>query len=95
MRESKIEAYLTERTKNVLGGRALKFLPYLMAGMPDRILLLPGGQVLWVETKAPGEKLRPKQKQRQRQLQELGFYVAVIDSIEGVDLLIEALRRRG
>lgn len=48
---------------------------------PDRIFYLPGGQPLIVEFKRPGEKPRPQQDERLSELRDLGYIVAVIDSV--------------
>ncbi len=53
-----------------------------MAGVPDRLVLLPKGKIYFVELKAPGKKLRPLQLKRKEQLESLGFKVYVIDSYE-------------
>ena len=48
-------------------------------GMPDRMILLPGGRIGFVEVKAPGKKPRPLQIKRHGQLRALGFPVFVLD----------------
>lgn len=48
-------------------------------GVPDRIVLLPGGCMAFVEVKAPGEKPRPLQTSRHKLLRRLGFKVYVLD----------------
>ena len=55
------------------GGLCPKFVSPGTAGMPDRLLLLPGGRILFVEVKAPGKKPHPLQKHRHEQLRALGF----------------------
>jgi len=57
--------------------------------MPDRIILLPKGKVIFVELKAPGKSLRPLQIKRKEQLESLGFKVYIIDSYEKVDVFIQ------
>ena len=47
--------------------------------MPDRLILMPGGKLAFVELKAPGHSLRPLQVKRKRQLEALGFSVYCID----------------
>lgn len=59
---------------------ALKFVSPGMSGVPDRLVLLPGGQLIFVEMKRPGGKLQPLQLKRKRDLEQLGFRVEVIDS---------------
>jgi len=54
MRERDIEAYLRDQIKR-LGGIAYKFVSPGNAGVPDRLVLLPGAGVVFVELKAPGK----------------------------------------
>lgn len=87
MREKEIEAKLKKEVEKV-GGLALKFISPGMAGVPDRIVLLPYKVIALVELKAPGERLRPLQLKRKEQLEKLGFKVYVIDSIQTVDVFM-------
>lgn len=66
------------------GGIAPKFVSPSFAGMPDRLVLLPGGVFAFAELKAPGMKPRALQVARHRMLRELGFKVYVIDGIEQI-----------
>ena len=75
MRESEIERQLAVSVKR-LGGMAVKFVSPGLDGVPDRIILLPGRKIAFVELKAPGKKPRPLQEK----LEGLGFPVYVIDS---------------
>jgi len=90
MREKYIETKLRDRVKEK-GGRAIKFVSPGTNGMPDRLILLPGGRVVFTEVKAPGKNLRPLQELRARQLRELGFQVYMVDSPAGVDQLVEEI----
>lgn len=57
-------------------------------GIPDRLVILPGGKCIFVELKREGEKPRPIQDFRIKQLMHLGCNVLIIDSLEDVrDLL--------
>lgn len=82
-REKDIEAYLREQVK-ALGGRAYKFVSPGNAGVPDRLVCLPRGKVIFVELKAPGKKPTALQTVQHRKLRELGFTVFVVSSKEGV-----------
>jgi hypothetical protein len=84
MRETQIERRLCKGVKK-LGGLALKFTPSGYAGMPDRIVLLPGGWTAFVETKAPGKELRALQDKRAKELMALGFPFYKLDTLEKVD----------
>ena len=86
MLEKQIERKLVTAVK-AAGGICPKFVSPGMDGMPDRLVLMPGGRMAFVELKAPGKKPRPLQVKRKRQLEALGFSVYCIDStgqIEGV-----------
>ncbi len=54
MRENKIESTFVTATKK-RGGLCLKFVSPSMAGVPDRLVLLPGAHFAFVEMKAPGK----------------------------------------
>ncbi|SHI90747.1 VRR-NUC domain-containing protein [Clostridium amylolyticum] len=83
LQESTIEKRLKKEIE-LIGGKALKFVSPGMSGVPDRIVLLPHGKLIFVELKAPGEKPRPIQNKRIKELRALGFRVEIIDSIEKV-----------
>ena len=78
MREKQLEQKLVKAVKNV-GGLALKFVSPGYDGVPDRLLLFPGGKMAFVEVKAPGSKPRPLQRKRHATLRSLGFKVYVLD----------------
>ena len=82
-REKDIERRLiTEVRKN--GGLCLKFISPGWSGAPDRICLWPDGEVVFVELKRPGGRVRPLQERRAEQLHKLGFEVLVVDSTEKI-----------
>ncbi|WPS86481.1 VRR-NUC domain-containing protein [Brevibacillus halotolerans] len=87
MREKDIEAYLRKQVKSI-GGRAYKFESPGNAGVPDRLVLFPGGRAAFVELKAPGKKPTALQLAQGKKISGLGFTVLVIDSKEGVDEFI-------
>lgn len=78
MREKRIERVLVKAVKTA-GGICPKFVSPGFDGMPDRLVLLPGGAAGFVEMKAPGKKPRPLQESRHRLLRELGFRVYILD----------------
>lgn len=83
MLESKIEAAFVKRVKD-LGGIAEKFVSPNKRSVPDRLVLLPGGKMLFVELKAPGKKPTELQLRDHAKRRALGFTVLVIDSLEAV-----------
>lgn len=86
MRERDIERYLSQEVL-AKGGIAYKFVSPQRRGVPDRVVLFPGGWLIWVELKAPGKTPEPHQLREHERMRKMGQRVAVIDSFEGVDLL--------
>ena len=93
MREKEIEKKLTLEAKK-RGGLAVKFVSPGMAGVPDRLVLLPGGKIVFVELKAPGRKMSQRQVKVAKRLAELGHIVRVIDSIEGIRIFLREVLAR-
>lgn len=87
MRERDIEAYLVTRCRRV-GALCYKWTSPGHAGVPDRICVLPSGQVVFVELKAPGKKPTHAQLREHARLREYKQKVVVIDSIESVEELL-------
>ena len=90
MNEKDIESRLRKDVK-AAGGLALKFVSPGYAGVPDRVVLMPGGMMCFAELKAPGKVMRPLQMKRKKQLESLGFKVCCIDSIEQIKDLINEM----
>ena len=91
MREKEIERDFTLMVKQA-GGLALKFVSAGMNGMPDRLVLLPGGHMAFVEVKAPGKAPRPLQEARHRMLRKLGFKVYVLDDAGQIGGILDEIR---
>lgn len=87
MRENVIEAYLRDRVKEI-GGKAYKFVSPGNNGVPDRLVCLPGGRVVFVELKAPGKTPTPLQLRQHEILKKLGFTVLVVSCKESADAFI-------
>ena len=83
VREKDIEKKLVEAVREI-GGLAPKFVSPGWDGVPDRLILLPGKRMAFVELKAPGKKLRPVQIRRKEQMESLGFRVYCIDGVEQI-----------
>lgn len=90
MLESRVENYLKKKVEKI-GGKAFKWVPVGVVGVPDRMVLLPGGKVIFVELKAPGKKARKLQEYRAKQLRALGFQVECLDTIEKIDELLKGV----
>ncbi len=88
MREKQIEKELVNAVK-AEGGICPKLICPGMNGMPDRLVLLPGCRIGFVEVKAPGKKPRPLQMNRHRLLLKLGFPVFILDDPEQIPKIIE------
>ena len=88
--EKEIEAYLVRSVKNK-NGLCMKWTSPGNAGVPDRIIMIPGGKVYFVELKAEGkrENLSPLQKNFIRKLKSLNCDVRVISSFKEVDNFIK------
>lgn len=91
MLERTIERRLFESTKK-RGGIAYKFITTNRAGIPDRMVCLPGGKIAFIELKAPGKKPRPLQQVRHNELEALGQKVFVIDDINQVEEVLNAIQ---
>ena len=61
-----------------MGGKFMKFTSPGNDGVPDRIAILPGGRVWFVELKREGEKPTAVQKWQLEQLRKMGCNVALI-----------------
>lgn len=83
MRESRIETKLRQKV-HAKGGICLKLSPQFFEGIPDRLVILPGGMEL-VETKSKGGRLTPRQQYVHEQLKKIGHTVRVLNTIEKVE----------
>ena len=91
MREKRIEQALFHAVRQQ-GGIALKLVSPSYAGLPDRLVLLPGGHMAFVEVKAPGKKPRVLQVKRMELLRRLGFRVYVLDAMEEIGGILNEVR---
>ena len=85
MLEKDIERHLRDGVRN-MGGWCLKMVCPGFTGVPDRMILLPGGAMAFVETKRPGQRERQRQAFVQSRLRKMGFRVfSSVDSWAKVD----------
>ncbi|AGG66894.1 VRR-NUC domain-containing protein [Corynebacterium callunae] len=91
MLEQKIEKQLFEQVRK-RGGKAYKLTSPGTAGMPDRMVCLPGGHLAFIELKAPGQKPRPLQQARHKQLQQLGQRVYTIDGAHQIEKVLNEIQ---
>lgn len=91
MREKSIEQKLALMVKK-RGGICPKWVSPGFDGVPDRIVLLPGGRIAFVEVKAPGKKPRPLQIARHKLLTHLGFKVYILDTEEQIGGILDEIQ---
>ena len=91
MRESAVERKLVAEVKK-RGGLAVKFVSPGLDGVPDRLVLLPGGKITFVELKATGKSMRPLQQKRAKQLIGLGFRVYCVDRKEMIGGVLDEIQ---
>lgn len=91
IRESEVERMLVSEAARI-GGRAYKWVSPGNNGVPDRIVILPGGRVCFVELKTPVGVLSPVQKVQIRTLKSLGTDT---DTVYGLKGLAEWFEDRG
>lgn len=87
MLEKTIEQHLVTAARR-RGGQAYKWTSPGRVGVPDRLVILPGGRVLGVECKAPGKAPTVLQARMLAELRALGLEVAVVASFEAIDQLL-------
>lgn len=90
MKEYSVEKHLIRKAQ-ARGGMCIKFTSPGMSGVPDRIVILPGGKIGFAELKAPGKKPRRLQRNVLRGLYLLGCRVCVIDNPESAENFIRRL----
>lgn len=85
--EKDIEKYLIKQIK-MRGGKCIKLSSQHEEGLPDRMVLLPGGGVFFVELKRKNGKLSPMQEVQHRFFKKLGMRVYVPFVKDDVDTLL-------
>lgn len=93
MRDSEklIEKQLVKEIK-AMSGMCIKLLTNFLVGLPDRLILLPGARIYFVETKSQGDKPRLIQVKIHKDIAKLGFDVRVIDSKEKLNDFIKEIK---
>lgn len=91
--ENEIEKYLVDSIESV-GGQCFKWVSPGNRGVPDRIVLMPGQKICFVETKREnGGRIRNLQKYRAKQIESYGFKTFFIKTKSQVDKLAECLNK--
>ena len=86
--EKRLERLLKNTVENKMGGLCVKLLSDFMIGLPDRMCLLPGSRIFFIELKTTGKKPRKIQVHMHQVLRKLGFDVYVIDSTDSMMRLL-------
>lgn len=86
--ESNIEKRLVRGVRQ-LGGEAYKFISPGRSGVPDRIVILPEGQILFAELKTETGRLSPAQLRQVTRMRELGARVVVLYGMDDVTRFLE------
>lgn len=84
MLERDVEKALVKRVK-ALGGMAEKFTSPARRSVPDRLVTMPDGQIIFVELKAPGKKPTKAQERDHTKRRAMGCDVRVIDNKDDAD----------
>lgn len=94
MLENEIERRLRDGVKG-MGGLCLKLACPGFTGVPDRMILLPGGVIAFAELKRPGQRERKRQAYVQYKLRHLGFMVfSSVDNPRGIYDVLDWCARR-
>ena len=92
VRERDVESYLVQKLESA-GFPCHKFHPDGKAGMPDRVVLLPGSRVVWIETKTTGGHLEEIQKLQHKRLRDIGHKVFVIWNKDDADRVVDEITK--
>ena len=87
MKESTIEAKLVRMVRE-LGGLCFKFVSPGNPGVPDRLIILPGGRVVFVELKTEVGRLATIQTWQLEEMRRRGADVRVLKGLEQVKAFV-------
>lgn len=87
--EASLEAHFNRSVRLHLGGRAVKLAP-TEKGLPDRLVLLPGGRIYLVELKTTSGHTSAAQDLWHERSAQLGTRVQVLVGRAGIDQWIRA-----
>jgi hypothetical protein len=91
MNEKQVEKYLHNEVGK-LGGTTRKWTSPGRVGVPDRIVIIPGGIIIFVEVKTDKGKVSAPQEREIQRLTDLGCTARVVYGREGVDVFINSVR---
>lgn len=87
--EKLLERTLAEKINKAGYGWCIKLLSTFITGLPDRIILCKGGHVFFAEIKTTGKKPTKIQKFIHERLNNFGYKVFIVDSLESRDEVVE------
>ena len=90
--EARLETIFRDSVRRELGGMVLKWAP-IRVGTPDRVVLLPGGRIVFVELKTLTGALSSMQRHWHRQALALGTTVIVLHGRDEIMRWVESERR--
>lgn len=91
MKESEIETWI-RRQITLSGGLFFKFVSPGNDGVPDRICILPGGRIIFVELKTKTGRLSEVQRHQIKRLHERGCRTEVIYGMEDARRFVHEIR---
>lgn len=89
--EARVEIRLRDGAK-AIGGKAYKFVSPGNNGVPDRIVCLPDGRVIFVELKSTTGVLSKQQANRIAELRRMNQKVFILNSVEAVNNFLEEIK---
>lgn len=92
MLERDVEKKLTDLTRQA-GGKSYKWVAPGNRGVPDRILILPGGRIYFVELKTDSGRLTAIQIRQQKRLKELGANVRTLYGMGEIEAFAREVMR--
>lgn len=93
MTERQIERWLGQQVRD-LGGLYFKWVSPGNVGVPDRIIILPGGHIVLAEIKTDFGQMTPQQDRLQRRLAAIGADVQLVIGLAGAEALVKRIRSR-
>jgi len=75
-----------------IGGRCEKLSAAYQSGLPDRLVLLPGGLVFFVELKREGGRISPLQKVKRDMVIRLGHNYLLLEGENGLRECLDIIK---
>lgn len=90
MKESQIERYLVRKVREN-GGLCYKFVSPGNPGVPDRIVITPDGDTIYVELKTDVGRLANVQKWQRSEMEKRGADVRVLFGMDAVKAFLKEI----